>query len=134
MMPAFAVLIAVAERKKKTSSVKPFLILQVRALLPGWNAWCYSLSACLSSTSDKLSALKAFIHVAKCMVSLVIFLAGEFLETSWLLLDEIARFDWAFGPSWERWTGRGGVTCCDLTTHLPSWRPVLEWSWLVRCD
>jgi hypothetical protein len=107
MMPAFAVLIAVAERKKKTSSVKPFLILQVRALLPGWNAWCYSLSACLSSTSDKLSALKAFIHVAKCMVSLVIFLAGEFLETSWLLLDEIARFDWAFGPSWERWTGRG---------------------------
>jgi len=78
MMPAFAVLIAVAGQKYiYTSSVKPFLILQVRALFPGSNAWCYSLSDCLSSTSDKLSALSAFIHVAKCLVSLVIFLAGE---------------------------------------------------------
>jgi len=71
MMPAFAVLIAVAGQKYiYTSSVKPFLILQVRALFPGWNAWCYTLSACLSSTPDKLSVLGAFIHVAQVLVVL----------------------------------------------------------------
>ena len=85
-----------------TSSVKPFLILQVRALFPGWNAWCYTLSACLSSTPDKLSVLGAFIHVAQVLVVLW----SSLLVNSWRLL----------GPG--RGRRDGGVTCCDLTTHL----------------
>jgi hypothetical protein len=67
-------------------------------------------------------------------------LNAELFETSWLL-DLVMQWLVALlseqGLSLTsllcpRW--RGGVTCCDLTRHLPGWLPSFSRAWLVRCD
>ena len=61
MMPAFAVLIAVTEKKCEVK----FLLILGQSLV-SWMVYMvpYSLSDCLPSTSDMVSGLKAFISAS----------------------------------------------------------------------